>query len=123
VKSVQQIVLDEYRSRVTTYTVKVSNDGKTWSKAHRGSKAASQTDTRTVITLPKAISARYVKLVCNTAVDKPTFWEIEVLGRRAAVLPAGAHHGAGRDAVAATSSSSALATSASLCGRTRRATS
>lgn len=81
VKAVSQIVLDEYRSRVTSYTVKVSSDGKTWTKAHRGNKAASQTDTRTIVTLPKSVNARYVKVICNTAADKPTFWEIEVLGR------------------------------------------
>jgi len=81
VKSINQFVLDEYRSRVTTYTFRISSDGKTWSKAYRGTKAASQTDTRTTVVLPKPLNARYVKLVCNVAVDKPTFWEIEVLGR------------------------------------------
>lgn len=80
VKSINQFVLDEYRSRVTTYTLRISSDGKTWTKAYHGTKAASQTDTRTIVVLPKAVNARYVKLVCNTAVDKPTFWEIEVLG-------------------------------------------
>jgi hypothetical protein len=80
VKSVDQFVLKEYRSRVTSFTFRVSADGRSWSRAYRGTKVASQTDTTTTVTLPKAVAARYVKLVCNEAVDKPTFWEIEVLG-------------------------------------------
>lgn len=36
---------------------------------------------RPTIMLPKAVYARHVKLVCNTAVDKPTFREVEVFGR------------------------------------------
>jgi len=81
VKFVRQVVLREYHSRATAYSVLTSTDGQAWSTAYHGTKASSLTDTVTTVTLPTMVEARYVKLSVDTAVDKPTFWEIQVMGQ------------------------------------------
>ncbi len=80
VSSVSQIVLKEFESRVTAYTIEVSADGVVWSTAYHGTKASGSTDTTTTINLPEMASARYVKLDCDSAVNNPRFWEIQVMG-------------------------------------------
>ena len=80
VRFVTQLVFKEYRSRVTAYSVLTSTDGVVWSTAYRGTKAASQVDTTTTVQLANPTVARYVKLSFDTSVDKPTFWEFQVLG-------------------------------------------
>ncbi len=79
-KFVHQLVLREYHSRATAYSVLVSTNGQAWSTAYRGTKAAGLVDTVTTVTLPTQVQARYVKLSFDAAVDKPTFWEIQVMG-------------------------------------------
>ena len=74
------LVLHEYHSRATAYSVLVSTNGQVWSAAYHGTKSASLTDTTTTIALPSLVQARYVKLRIDTASDKPSFREIEVMG-------------------------------------------
>ncbi len=80
IKTVQQLMLNEYHSRATTYSVHVSTDGVNWTTAYTGSKPASQIDTITPVYLLAPVKARFVKLSLDVAADKPTFWEIQVIG-------------------------------------------
>ena len=79
-KTVQELMLYEYQSRATSYSVLVSNNGKSWKTVYSGSKPSSQVDTVTPVYLSAPVSARYVKLSLDAASDKPSFWEIQVIG-------------------------------------------
>lgn len=72
------VVLQEFQSRITQWTVEVSNDGQQWRTVYQGSKAAGADDTQTRIDLPQAVAARHVKLVIDTAVDAPSLYELRL---------------------------------------------
>lgn len=80
VKTVQTLMLNEYHSRATTYSVQISATGKSWRTIYTGSKPASSVDTITPVYLSTPVRARYVKLSLDAAADKPSFWEIQVIG-------------------------------------------
>lgn len=80
VRNLTQVVLKEFESRVTAYTLHISTDGVVWSDIAHGTKASGTTDTTTTINLSQVYPARYVKLTFDSAVDNPRFWEIQTFG-------------------------------------------
>ena len=86
-QSVAAFTLNEYQSRITRFTIEASSDGQHWQAIHQGRKAAGQQDSNTRIELPQAVTARYLKLVIDTATDAPSLYEF-VANAPAAATPA-----------------------------------
>ena len=77
-QQIGSVVLQEFQSRITQWSVEVSNDGQQWHTVYRGSKGAGVDDTQTSIDLPQAVAARHVKLVIDAAVDAPSLYELRL---------------------------------------------
>ncbi|WP_248928540.1 chondroitinase-B domain-containing protein [Paenibacillus hamazuiensis] len=73
-----QVVLKEYKSRITAYSIQYSSDGSNWTDAKTGTKASGSSDTTTTVSLGKSYSARYVRLYVSACADTPSLYELEV---------------------------------------------
>ncbi|OAB30842.1 hypothetical protein PMSM_22160 [Paenibacillus macquariensis subsp. macquariensis] len=75
-----QIVISEYQSRMTSYSIQYSSDGTTWNTGSTGTKASGTKDTVTDIDLDHPITGRYVKLGVDTASSGISIYEFEIYG-------------------------------------------
>lgn len=75
-----QIVLQEYKSQITSFTIRYSKDGAAWQLFKAGVKLAGETDTQTIVKLDNPVAGRYVKLEIDAAASAPSIYDMLVYG-------------------------------------------
>lgn len=76
-----RIVIQEYKSRVTSFKVLVSDDAETWAEVYEGTGIVSEDD---VVFEP--VTKRYLKVLFVSASDVPSIYEIAVFYNKSAVI-------------------------------------